>query len=282
MYIGCTLPSPPAITTLYTAFQAERPADFYFSGEAHDFAEIVYITKGRAEITANERVFYLEQGQLVLHPPLEFHRIRNAQDEPLGIMVFSFSTNEPECPSLVLTPNSAFVQRMQTLLSLIDETFCFENVHVISVLPNMEMQAKYIQNELQSIFLNILSSTPATPSIQTSKKAKDYALILQTFKQNLSHSGSTDDFAKLCKMSPSTLKKIVHEYSGMGVMALFHKIKLQLACNLLRENKSVQEVSIQLGFENPNYFCTFFKRKFGISPTKWRQNYFLSTKKTRV
>jgi AraC-like DNA-binding protein len=48
-------------------------------------------------------------------------------------------------------------------------------------------------------------------------------------------------------------------------------IKIRKAAGLL-ENKdaSVQSVARQLGFDDPYYFSRLFKKKTGVSPSKWR------------
>lgn len=42
---------------------------------------------------------------------------------------------------------------------------------------------------------------------------------------------------------------------------------------LLKPNKSISEVAYELGFEYPQYFSRLFKRKEGISPSKFREKY---------
>ncbi len=42
---------------------------------------------------------------------------------------------------------------------------------------------------------------------------------------------------------------------------------------LLKPNKSVSEVAYELGFEYPQYFSRLFKKKEGISPSKFREKY---------
>lgn len=64
-----------SVKSLVSAFDMVRDADFAFDGEMHDFWEMVYIASGKAGITADERVFTLNAGQLVFHKPMEFHRI---------------------------------------------------------------------------------------------------------------------------------------------------------------------------------------------------------------
>ena len=42
---------------------------------------------------------------------------------------------------------------------------------------------------------------------------------------------------------------------------------------LLQPNKTVSEVAYELGFEYPAYFSRLFKKKEGMSPSKYREKY---------
>ena len=77
-----TCPYTPAlsINSFYTASEAVREVGFFFNGESHDTWECVFIIEGRAGVSAGETVYTLEEGQVILHPPLEFHRLWNDGD----------------------------------------------------------------------------------------------------------------------------------------------------------------------------------------------------------
>lgn len=45
---------------------------------------------------------------------------------------------------------------------------------------------------------------------------------------------------------------------------------------LLQSNKTISEIAYELGFEYPQYFSRLFKKKAGISPSKYREKYFLN------
>ena len=68
------------IESVGCTFDRIFPKDFDFQGESHDFSEIVYVSSGRVQITENERVYLLGGGDMIIHAPMEFHRIKSDAD----------------------------------------------------------------------------------------------------------------------------------------------------------------------------------------------------------
>ncbi len=274
MYSGCFLPQTPLVESVFSAFEAFRQPQFYFTGEAHDFFEMVCILDGTAEITADENIFLLSPGQMLIHPPLEFHRIRTVGNDPLHVAIFSFSAKNLKNKRIVVPFGKQEEEQIHTLLCLAKDCFeCedSEDLWTLRLRPDQIDTAKEFKNQLEHLLLHFKNDSETPLQCNTTAEARHYGEILQILKKHLDISLSISEIAKLCNLSPSSVKKVVHNFSGMGVMTLYHELKLQKACNLLRENQGIQEISYALGFEDPNYFSTFFKRKLGVSPTQWRK-----------
>ena len=69
--------------------------------------------------------------------------------------------------------------------------------------------------------------------------------------------------------SPNHLRKIFRDQCGCSPLTYYHRLKVQLAKQLLLQNKSimtVSEIARMCGFEDPYYFSRVFKKVEGISP----------------
>ena len=66
---------PLAVSEIYTVHYFEYSGSYAFSGEAHDFWEILYVDRGELSVTAGERSVELRQGGLIFHAPGEFHAL---------------------------------------------------------------------------------------------------------------------------------------------------------------------------------------------------------------
>ena len=75
-YIKTKLECPVTVDGIYTVHYFEYAKDFAYSGEMHDFWELVYADKKNLFITAGAQEIELQAGQMYLHKPNEFHNIR--------------------------------------------------------------------------------------------------------------------------------------------------------------------------------------------------------------
>jgi AraC family transcriptional activator of pobA len=80
-------------------------------------------------------------------------------------------------------------------------------------------------------------------------------------------------YANSLHKSPKTLANIFALYSDKTALQLIQgRIVLEAKRLLHYTPKSVKEITYELGFEEPAYFCNFFKRHTAVSPMKYRQD----------
>ena len=94
-YIKTTLEEELIIKRIVTIHYFEYRKDFVFTGEKHNFWEFVYVDKGEINVTADERVFRLEHGEMIFHKPNEFHTL-SANGKWLPIWLSSLLNVNPK------------------------------------------------------------------------------------------------------------------------------------------------------------------------------------------
>ena len=80
-----------------------------------------------------------------------------------------------------------------------------------------------------------------------------------------------DDVAKECSISRKQLDRIFKAETDKTVYDYIVDTKVSYAKQLLREDKSVKEISYDLGFDNVSGFVSFFGRHCGISPGAYKK-----------
>lgn len=79
------------------------------------------------------------------------------------------------------------------------------------------------------------------------------------------------DWAAAAGVSESRVAHLAKECLGISLQRYAEQMKLQHAANLLRLTQlRVQEIAASVGYEDPFYFSTRFRRHYGVSPRAFR------------
>lgn len=78
-------------------------------------------------------------------------------------------------------------------------------------------------------------------------------------------------YAEQLGLSPDRLNRMVRAETGRNAQALLHERLVREACRrLVHVAAPVSNIAFELGFEDPAYFCRFFKRHVGTGPREYR------------
>jgi AraC-like DNA-binding protein len=95
---------------------------------------------------------------------------------------------------------------------------------------------------------------------------------LQHLDENIARDLSVDDMAKAMNMSLSSFKKGFRQSTGIAPAEYFLRMKLNRGRYMIQcSDKSVTEISAELGFSSSQYFSTAFKRYHLFSPMAWKK-----------
>jgi len=97
------------------------------------------------------------------------------------------------------------------------------------------------------------------------ERAKD--IILTEYATNL----SIKKIAYKSAINECYLKKDFKEYYGMTILDMLQKRRLEVAKELLKENFSVKEVALNVGYKHTGHFSKLFSNYFGVSPSIYRK-----------
>lgn len=91
---------------------------------------------------------------------------------------------------------------------------------------------------------------------------------------------SMNEVADSVDMSAAYLGRLFKQVAGVTFTEYLTKYRLDKACALLKEtDMTVNEISDEVGFTNSSYFYIVFKKNIGCTPSQYRKNPDLFTKK---
>jgi AraC family transcriptional regulator, transcriptional activator of pobA len=166
-----------------------------------------------------------------------------------------------EIPVIVLSPKIG--QRINSLAEMIAEV-------MQSQIPNRELAAA-------SLLKTMLVYCDSKCNIRIKNNSNNHYLnIVSSFKhlvsQNYHAIHQVSEYAGMLHITPKYLNQVVKDVMGVTAKSVIQEQLIIQACRDLKfSNLSIKEISIQLGFSEPEHFSNFFKKNIGCSPMAYRQ-----------
>lgn len=91
-------------------------------------------------------------------------------------------------------------------------------------------------------------------------------------KSNVDNPPSSEDIAQRLGLGYSWFRKMFKEYTGVSPMQYQHQLRLLRAKELLTDSGlNISEIAYALKFESVGQFSSFFKKKEGTTPSRFRK-----------
>ena len=274
------------ITKIVTVNHFEFEKNFIFRGESHDFWEIVYADRESLICTADSQVINLKEGELLFHKPGEFHSLAANGISAPSVYILSFVCKSAAMKffeNKKLSPNKNFSKYIYSIFEEGTRTFAIpfsdpeQKKMALSDMPSLG-GGQIIKNYLEIFLINLLRFYTETesgneiflPENKLSSKPVDE--VMKVLKANVRNSLSIDEICESASYGRAYLFRVFKAETGKSIIEYFIEMKVDLAKQLLLEDKlSVREISAELSFNEPNYFTKTFKRVTGMTPSAYKK-----------
>lgn len=252
------------IDVINTAHDFQWDEHYYYPGEYHDFPEIVYVKEGEVQVTENERVYNMKQGDWILHDAMEFHSIRSANQTNPRVFIISFYT-----PGILPDNLTNGVFTLST-----DDRKTFEALfyRVYETYPQKDAPAysrQLLALDLSAFLIRLSENQIKEQRLSNAKNALDYRRVVETMQRRVYDNITLTDLSKECHVSVSYMKSLFQTNSGITPKLYYIKLRRAEALRLLTRGMSVTEVSEQMNFSSVNYFSLFMKKHLGMSISEY-------------
>ncbi|GAB3480401.1 helix-turn-helix transcriptional regulator [Marinomonas epiphytica] len=107
--------------------------------------------------------------------------------------------------------------------------------------------------------------------VTASKGHERLAPVIEQFRSHLYVDLTLVEAAELCHISPSYFSRLFKSIFHFNFSEYTVRHKLYSAARLLTQtNKSITDISYDLGFSTPSHFIALFKRQFELTPKQYR------------
>lgn len=83
-----------------------------------------------------------------------------------------------------------------------------------------------------------------------------------------------ESFASDMGMSSSSLYNKLRAVTGMNATSFIRDIRMKEACRLVKSTPGIRvsDLAYKVGYKDPKYFATTFKKEFGMQPSEYIEN----------
>lgn len=281
-YVKTTLNKPLEIDDIVSVHYFEYAKDFAYSGEFHDFWELVYADKEELLITAGAHELVLKTGQLYLHSPMEFHNLRCNGEKAANSFIISFSSDSPHLYSISGTALTCPENCKKHLANIVKEaqnafSSPLGKLHIEKLDRRSDAvfgAEQIIQLQLEEFLVRLIREYGSTVSKEQSNVEHEansrLANICQYLENNVESKLTFGDLCQRFSMSESSLKKLFREGIGCGAIEFYNRCKIDRAKQLIREkNINFTEISDRLGYNSLQFFSRRFKQFTGMTPSQY-------------
>lgn len=266
------------IDGVYSVHYFEYTKDFSYSGQIHDFWEIVYADRQSIYITAGSEDLLLPIGHLYIHKPNEFHNLRCDGIRPANAIILSFDCDCPELMSIAGIVIAANSEEKVLLGKIIEEaSHAFSTPLGRSYIRQLQKSEsgpfgceQLISLYLQQLLILLIRGNRRTVALQ---KPESNPLLLEICEYLQNHVHLALRFCDIhsnFNVSASVIKKIFREHMNCGVMEYFTRLKIDTAKEMIRSgNWNFTQIATLLSFNTPQYFTTVFRRVTGMTPSEY-------------
>jgi len=248
---------------------------------SHNAVELYFTLSDLPDVLLNDTVSAVPAGTLIIIPPFCVHQLYHEAGIVHERYILSINSQwldavfcgkadtlsylkQSNAP-LLLTPDDAgkeeFLRHLNTLISFPKVTVPEAMAGIFDLLSLLNEMVDKLSPESNQLF----------PISSTQKSINEMIAYIQ---EHIYDNLTVTDLAKHFFLHPDYLSRLFKKHAHTSVSHYITLQKIATAQSLLREGYTVTQVQETLGYSSYAYFFKTFQKNAGISPSKYRAQYF--------
>lgn len=280
------LPEIIKVDSVITIHYFEYTKDFYFTGEAHDFWELVYVDNGSVVTKTDDNTLILNKKEITLHRPNVYHSIW-ANNSYANVMILTFVCHSQLMDFFTERAYRAgenVVQSLSNVLALHGKIFkgplnIVDQKEMLQRENASPLHLQLLKIEIEQLLLNlILSQTtnreePKHVKLHDHSEADLASVIISYMMEHFHENITLQTIAAETCFSVSYIKKKFKEQTGMTIIECLTKIRVDHAKHLISQRKNTfSEIAEMTGFNTIHYFSKVFKGYTSMTPSEYAES----------
>lgn len=252
---------------------SEKPTGRY-ALHWHDFFEIELVVGGRGEHCINSVSHPLSKGWLYLVKPTDRHSIVSDIHDPLEIFTVQFEggvLSKDVLDRLLNAPAPLFTQFDGNEFDFLYQLLCQMVRHSVSIVED----SRAILKTMLSLFCLVILKNTSPEGMHATEGSMPFLIqkAISHIFLNIKNDLSIRSIANALGVSPNYLGTQFNRHTGSTINEYVNQLRIERGRQfILQTELSVQEISVEVGFNSASYFIRKFREQYGISPTSLRNS----------
>lgn len=255
------------VTQVCTFFYHEKERGFFYPGEAHSVLELAYVDQGTMHSVADGRDLVLEQGEMVVYAPDQWHMQYADIDAAPRYVTIAFEISGGDLQTLF----DRKLRLPQPAVTLLQQ-----------MLREQERMEPYADDMIaaqltQLLLITLRQQDAPAQKLKASNSLNSENEIIRRAQQyigtHLREKLTVPLVARMVDVSPSYMTALFHKNLQISPGEYIRRIKIQESKQMIREgNMNFTEIAAALQYSTVHHFSRQFKEKFGITPTEYAKS----------
>lgn len=266
----------------FNIYLCSIPLDFpLVPAHWHNDMEIIYIKKGQGEICVDLTPIIVHEGDIVVVPPGQLHSIEQFENQSMEYENIMFQLSMLMAVQRDVCTDDFFQPLLQRKIGIWNHytpdssiypilSVCLDTMDNIckTFAPGYELA---IKGQLFTFFHALFSFIREPLPNHQNKSLDRLKDLLKYVETNYSDRISIADAANICGFSQSHFMKFFKNSMAVSFTDYLNDYRLTMAARLLiSSSDAIVNIASETGFDNLSYFNRLFKRKYGCTPTAFR------------
>jgi len=165
----------------------------------------------------------------------------------------------------------SFVRLLSSMLARLEPTYPeIRNYAAEHSLPIGELYHSYFLYDLQQQVVSFLKGI--SDQMNTGGRGNEIKKITELIQRRYNENLKLETLSELFNYNSAYLGKMFKNTTGEYFNTYLDKVRIENAKQLLNQGMKVYEVAEKVGYMNPDYFNSKFRKYVGVSPTAFRKN----------
>ncbi len=256
------------------------PRGYKTKEDRHPFHELIFINNGHLYVESEHYGGALKRNEFMIHNSNEYHSLTCPEDADTKVIIIGFECGLRALEELSRRPirlSDAEIKQLATIVKEGRNVFAPPyNVSVYNMAKRKEQPygSEQILRSLLEVFLITVIRKYVLFENEDEKGNKGFEIseVVSYIDDNFREKIKIDDLAFLFRTNRSTLCIEFKAATGKTINRYISDKKLAKAKEkLLETDMSVTMIADNLKFESAAYFCMFFKRYTGMTPSEFKE-----------